>query len=526
MVERLPLKIGTVALAAIIIGIASLPTVVYVRDKSSFGFSTLGNSTCDIVIPINVTQLITLVGLDSNPLIVAAILKAAGKTIDLSPTEVRNVMNVLGVTNWPPPSNTSISATQIADLYQFVTSGTLTRSGNLTCHEDLVADEDADCCYIPCSKWEWLTGSRLAVVNASFAIVLFLGVATLVTATVAILKLKTERKFPHVMIVWYSIVCTVSPTIAVAVGWLIGREDAVCCGKRDALDVVTGTSPGCSYTIFFCVFSQFMYLSASFWTVCGLCDLWLAVGLGKGDAFVHDTNKVHLIQSLAVWGSSGVLCILPYAVKGGEAYSNIFLSYTCSTVDTTLQYFTNAIPIEVGLSIAGLCLSHLIYTLKKRSLQRKKLMAEGAGTTMNQTGLRQLQGIERQFLILMAFLFAVSLSLVIDYVVLGFSKQMLDLRQIAQDYLSCVLLHPEKDCPRGLEIGELYFTHLIVHRVTLALSFVGQFLFFSASKDVRVMWKRILTSCCKKRERLTMKKTVQKQHSQQVKLTELSESSK
>eukprot|EP00118_Oscarella_pearsei_P006655 m.30493 g.30493 ORF g.30493 m.30493 type:complete len:145 (+) comp31348_c0_seq2:218-652(+) len=139
-----------------------------------------------------------------------------------------------------------------------------------------------------------------------------------------------------------------------------------------------------------------------------------------------------------------------------------------------------------------------MYVLKKRSLQRKKLMAEGAGTTLNQTGLRQLQDIERRFLIIMILLFAVTLCLAIEYSVFGFLKQGLDLKPMVQDYFSCVLLHPDKICPRAPKIEQLLFVRDILYRVIIILVFVSQFLFFSASKDVKKMWRNILTRCFKR----------------------------
>eukprot|EP00118_Oscarella_pearsei_P015296 m.137184 g.137184 ORF g.137184 m.137184 type:complete len:520 (+) comp38210_c0_seq7:65-1624(+) len=497
--KRLCHKIAAFAVAVGVVSFAFLPTVVYLLYSTSFDLSVLANSTCDAVFSINVTRFIGLTGRDPNSAIAKAIASELGESLDISPLEMRKVMEVLGVSDWPLPPNISFSNTQVSNLYRLFSTGSLLEPGdNLTCHKDLTSDLERGCCFFLCSTWEWQTGTRLTASLVLFFIELCLGLLALIATTVIIVTLKTERKFPHLMIVWYSLVCLVYPTVAEAVSRIIGFERSVCCGKEDALEALA--SPDCTYRTVYCTINQFTYHAAAFWTFFGLFDLWLTIGIGRGDCLIRENKKMHLIQSALVWGSSAVLAVIPYSVDKDSAYRNIFLSYSCEPGSRTMQYFTSALPLQICLGLAGLCLVHLTYVLKKWSFKRKKLMAEGAGTSINRTGVRQLQTIESRFLLLMVILFAASLCLVIEYIVFAFVKQNLDVQQILQEYVFCVLLKPEASCVLDPKIGELLFIHTTFYRVVNILYFVWQFFFFCISKDVKRIWRKALTVCCEKKK--------------------------
>ena len=85
------------------------------------------------------------------------------------------------------------------------------------------------------------------------------------------------------------------------------------------------------------------------------------------DYFLAHQNRVHAIESLIGWGIPAVLAVLPYAIKGKDAYSNFAaICPTCFARDPDLEYYTLLLPNQLFQVLLGLLLGCMAILKEKK----------------------------------------------------------------------------------------------------------------------------------------------------------------
>ncbi|XP_065828225.1 uncharacterized protein [Oscarella lobularis] len=501
--ELITLRIVALGICAFVLTLATLPSIVYfLLPQSEFDLTQLGNSSCDTTIPVNVSALLETFNIRSTGigafLSVSALVASIGEKIELSPFALRKAMRILNITEWPPSENVSLSNSQLFALVTLVTSPLTLDKHELTCNKDLSLDGDKQCCFLSCPDWNFITGARETIADAVFGVELILGVVAIIVASIAMLSMKTERKFPHVVVAWYLAVSCVIPTLVEAVGRLVGQRNSVCCGKTDILQASAAGSENCPYTIICAAVHTFMFRSVSLWLCAGFFNVWLAIVRSRGDLFVDYKNTIHAIEGAIVWGIAALSALIPYGIRGTKGYQNVLLCFMCPSVDTSIEYFSITVIDQVAGMTTGFFAIHLLYTLKKKSIERKRLLAEG-GRAMQKSGGRSLQMIERRFLIHLTVMLITAIIFILDYFIVSYVTTSIDVEKIVRDYISCVFLYPNRSCSRGETLQNWQFVYLLMFRIGVIATIISHMVFFYTAKDFRVFCKNVFVRCCSRK---------------------------
>ena len=135
-------------------------------------------------------------------------------------------------------------------------------------------------------------------------------------------------------------------------------------------------------------------------------------------------------------------------------------------------------------------------------IERRALLAEG-GKAMQASGVRQLELIERRFLVHQIILFVVAVTFLVDYIIGSYVIAEMDLEKVVLDYVTCVFLHPDKDCSQKELLQNLQFVHILIYRLSVIVAIVSQIVFFCTAKDFREFWKNVVAKCSQRRNEET-----------------------
>ncbi|XP_065842502.1 uncharacterized protein [Oscarella lobularis] len=394
----------------------------------------------------------------------------------------------------------NISSMALASL---INSYCLDQFSNLGCHRDLTFRNDSSpCCYVSCLNWQWLGETKTTVDSVIFAVTAIVGLVVFVAATVAIIAIKSKQKFPHLIVSYYILISVVSIIFSEAVGRLLGREKAICCDERDLLKALR--SDACTFSIARTIIQNFCFTSGVSWCVVGFVNLWFAIVRSKSRLFVSHRNTIHVIEASFVWGTSFLLALIPYWMKGGGIYFNPLLCYVCSTIDSaSYHYFSFVLPQQVIVAVGGFFAVHLVYTLKKQSFNRKKLFAAVQGQDAKQKKhVSQLDDLQRRFAFLLSVVFVLEFFVILNGFIVVMVRNSVDLDNLG-GYVECVYLDLNDECPNKEKsaVENLTFAFLIVRRVAILCSLIFLIAFFWAAKDFRTFWKNAyqrVQSCCKR----------------------------
>ncbi|XP_065827177.1 uncharacterized protein [Oscarella lobularis] len=491
------LKFSLVALTLFLLLPVILPSlfVFLIYDSSAaFDWSDLGSSSCDVTISVNVSSLLAAVTLPPNISIPPRFVSYP--VLRLDALTARKAISLLEAKTWPP-QNLNVSAVRIFSLLELLSlppQSNKRENHNLTCNKDLTMDEKRHCCYLSCSNWQWLTSSQESADTFLFVVNLIIGLIAFPSTSLFVLGLvrKKERTFPLVAIAWYLMLAVAFPVFAEAIGRLIGKKATVCCGKEDTFDVFL--SSGCMYRLVYAFIHRFMYAAANEWLAIGFLNLWTILALLKGDSFSRNSNRIHLIQFISVWGIAFVVTLIPYTLKGPDTYTSSLLTYPLVAGDAKLDYYSFFLLIQVTHALTSVTLLHLIYTLKKRGAVRKSIA--------HQKSVQELEHVQRRFLVMMVFTFATALFLIINSIHRIFFVYKNNTRKVVTDYFYCIFLYPEKNCPRALPLQEFTFIRLILDRLNVLVALIGILVFFSVDKNFRSMWRKAIHRAISRRHKI------------------------
>ncbi|XP_065842068.1 uncharacterized protein [Oscarella lobularis] len=333
----------------------------------------------------------------------------------LSPFEIRGIMRTLNLSYDQLTAGIGLANISSSALVSLMNSYCLDEFSNLGCQKDLTFENGSiPCCYVSCLNWQWLGETKSTIDSVLFAVTAVVGLVEFVAASVAIIAIKSKQKFPHLVVSFYIMLSLVSLIFAEAVGRILGRENAICCDERDLLKALQSDS--CTFSIIRTIIQNFCFTSGVSWCVVGFVNLWFAIVRSKSRVFVAHRNAIHAIEASIVWGTSLILALIPYWFKGGGAYYNPLLCYACSIINSTsFNYFTLVLPQQVIMAVGGLCVVHLVYTLKKQSFNRKELFASVQGQDAKQTKhVSQLDDLQRRFVFLLIVVFIVEIVVILN----------------------------------------------------------------------------------------------------------------
>ena len=266
-----------------------------------------------------------------------------------------------------------------------------------------------------------------------------------------------------------------------------------------------------SLALFTAFIHRFMYAAANEWLAIGFLNLWTILALLKGDSFSRNSNRIHLIQFISVWGIAFVVTLIPYTLKGPDTYTSSLLTYPLVAGDAKLDYYSFFLLIQVTHALTSVTLLHLIYTLKKRVRYRSLLTCiyficcfQGAvrKSIAHQKSVQELEHVQRRFLVMMVFTFATALFLIINSIHRIFFVYKNNTRKVVTDYFYCIFLYPEKNCPRALPLQEFTFIRLILDRLNVLVALIGILVFFSVDKNFRSMWRKAIHRAISRRHKI------------------------
>ncbi|XP_065827175.1 uncharacterized protein [Oscarella lobularis] len=480
------LKLSLVAITLFLLLPVILPSifVFLIYDSSeAFDWNNLGSSSCDIRFSVNVSSLLSTITFPPNTTIPPRFLNR--QVPQISALTARKAMGLLEAKTWPP-QNLNVSAAQLFSLLELLSEKR--KYHNLTCNSDLTVDEKRQCCYLSCSNWQWLTNAQEIVDRFLFIVILIFGLIAFPSISFFVVSLirKKERIFPLVAIGWYLMFAVVCPVFMEAIARLFGRRDTVCCGKEDVFEAFSSAT--CIYTLVYGFIQRFMHTAAILWVTIAFFNLWIILALLKGDSFSRNSNRIHLIEFVCVWGAAFLVTLSPFLKSGPNTYSSSLLTFLLVTGDAKLDYYSHFLPSQVAYAITAVTLPHLIYTLKIRTIRRMSISGESIG----QHSVRELEHVHRRFLVMVFFSFCIAMFLIINFIHRTFVVYQNNIEEAVTDYFYCVFLHADKRCPRAPPLQQLIFVRLIIGWLNVLVALIGVLIFFSADKNFRSIWRKVI----------------------------------
>ncbi|XP_065840620.1 uncharacterized protein [Oscarella lobularis] len=418
----------------------------------------------------------------------------------LTPFEIRGIMRTLNVSFDELRTGLRDANISISAVVSLINSYCLDRFTDFGCQKDLMLRNDSSpCCYVSCLNWNWLGESKRRIDLILFAVTTIAGFVVLVAATVSIIAIKSKQKFPHLMVSFYILLSLMTMPFSELVGRLLGRDKALCCGEQDLLKALRSDS--CTFSIVRTMIQNFGYVSSVSWGVVGFVNLWIAIVLSKSRLFATSKNTIHAVEAFLVWGTAFVLAVGPYWLEGESAYYNPLLCYSCSTIRNSLLYnLFLVLPQQVNIAVGGLCAVHLVYTLKKQSLNRQELFSSVQVQDLQQKKhVSQLNDLQRRFAFLLVVVFVVEIIIIINSFIVYAVRDRVNLNNFGS-YVECVYLALEDECQSKEKsiIENVTFAFLIVYRLAFLASLFFLVVFFWTAKDFRKFWKNIYERCYKR----------------------------
>ena len=119
--------------------------------------------------------------------------------------------------------------------------------------------------------------------------------------------------------------------------------------------------------LFSAILHHFFSLAILTWCILAAANIAIIKFPQLAHSFFAHLNCIHAIESLIGWGLPGVLAILPYAIKGKDAYRNVVsICPTCFWREPEMEYFTLLLPIQIFLVLLGLLIGFLALTAEKQ----------------------------------------------------------------------------------------------------------------------------------------------------------------